>query len=445
MLSSALRHRVLLGAGGSLVAGSVGLWWSSDGSLLAQQQPPSSGVLVQRTLTSVAQNLRTEQWETSSDVLRCGGAPWSVQKKTLHGGRQEGVDVITVDNGALAFSVVPTRGMSIADVVVRDRLGPLPLGWESPVRETVHPQHVDLNDMGGLGWLTGFTEWLTRCGVAHAGHPAKDGDHGLLTVHGRIGNIPASEVEVLADAAPPHRIRVRGRVDERMFKFFNFELWTEVSTVPGSDEIIIQDTLVNRSDYEREYQLYYHTNFGPGADQVPLLGSGASFVAPVAKVAPFTTGAAAEIESWQTYRGPTRDYGETVYCVIPRADATGRTLVALVNAAGDRGVALRYDTSTLPSFTLWKNTDTLKEGYVTGLEPGTSFCYPRAVERSAGRVPKLAPGARVSFELAWRVLRDTAAVEATKQEVAQIQSGQKAEVCRTPAFYDPYSKSDPRI
>ena len=47
-----------------------------------------------------------------------------------------------------------------------------------------------------------------RCGVAFAGHPAEEEQGGhLLTLHGRIGNIPASEVEVVVDAEAPHRIQ----------------------------------------------------------------------------------------------------------------------------------------------------------------------------------------------------------------------------------------------
>merc|ERR1712187_771693 len=112
--------------------------------------------------------------------------------------------------------------------------------------------------------------------------------------------------------------------------------------------------------------------------------------------------------------------------------------VALVNKAADKGVSIRYDTKKLPAFSLWKNTDTLKEGYVTGLEPGTSFCYPKAVERAAGRVPKLEPGASASFELEWKVLRDAAAVAAMKEEVASLQAYKPSEVLKTKAFYDDY-------
>ena len=226
---------------------------------------------LRKTITSVQDNTRTETWETSDLKSGISDKPWSVRKRTLHGGRQEGSEEIEVDNGVLSFTVLPTRGMSIGRV---DAGKALPLGWRSPIREAVNPVHVDLQDFNGLGWLTGFGEWLVRCGVAFAGHPGKDGDQ-LLTLHGRIGNIPASEVTVEVDEAYPHTIRVRGRVDECMFKFADWELWTEVATEPGSDKLRVHDVLVNRSSYEREYQIIYHTNFGP-----PILEAGATFEAP---------------------------------------------------------------------------------------------------------------------------------------------------------------------
>ena len=95
---------------------------------------------------------------------------------------------------------------------------------------------MELNDYGGLGWLAGFNEMMVRCGVAWAGHPGED-DGQMLTLHGRIGNIPASEVTISVDDHAPFRIRVKGKVEEKMFKFGVFELWTEVSTIPGSSEI----------------------------------------------------------------------------------------------------------------------------------------------------------------------------------------------------------------
>src|SRR5262245_42594507 len=60
-----------------------------------------------QTLTSVARNLHVDAWQiTHRDVDLKTAAQWSVQKLTLHGGKQEGVDVIVVNNGKLKFTVV---------------------------------------------------------------------------------------------------------------------------------------------------------------------------------------------------------------------------------------------------------------------------------------------------------------------------------------------------
>jgi hypothetical protein len=71
---------------------------------------------------------------------------------------------------------------------------------------------------------------------------------------------------------------------------------------------------------------------------------------------------------------------------------------------------------------------------VTGLEPGVCYCYPRAVERAAGRVPTLPPGGEASYRLEWRVLRDAAAVEETEREIEEIQAGRLPKVHEWPAL-----------
>lgn len=132
-------------------------------------------------------------------------AAWTVQKYTLREGRKEGVDVIVVNNGKLTFTVIPTRGMSVAKV----EMGDIWLGWDSPVKEIVHPQFINLQSWGGLGWLEGFNEWMVRCGLEWARHPGKDKfinntcDEAEmdLTLRGKVGNIPASEIEIVVDRA----------------------------------------------------------------------------------------------------------------------------------------------------------------------------------------------------------------------------------------------------
>ena len=81
---------------------------------------PSCGSLqvgpFRQKLISVASNTRVDSWQLRDADLGHGAGSWSVTKRTLRGGLQEGVDVVEVDNGTLRFSVIPTRGMSIGEV-----------------------------------------------------------------------------------------------------------------------------------------------------------------------------------------------------------------------------------------------------------------------------------------------------------------------------------------
>ena len=389
-------------------------------SLLSAGEPAGT------TLISVSENIRVDAWERTGQVATTSGAKWFVRKSTLHGGKQEGVDIIEVDNGRLQFTVVPTRGMSILSLAAGD----LRIGWQSPVKEVVHPQHINLQSRGGLGWLEGFNEWLVRCGLESNGLPGTDtfvnnvGDEATmeLTLHGKIGNLPASEVEVTVDPEPPHRIRIRGRVDERMFYGPKLELWTEISTEPGSDSVRVTDVVTNRGAETQEFQLLYHTNYG-----TPLLGEGSIFLAPVSRVIPFNHNAARSVANYQHYSGPTPGFVEQVYCLHPLSNDKDRTVVALANKAGDRAVSLRFSVKELPYVTLWKNTNSEIDGYVTGLEPGTNFPNNRRIERKRGRVPKLAPGASHQATIDFGVHLGTDAVQDVAKEIAAIQ-GQKTPV-----------------
>jgi hypothetical protein len=390
---------------------------------VAAREMPAPKANHRNLLTSTTQGIYVESWSLSSaDLTPSVAHQWSIRKYRLFGGKQDGVDVIEVDNGRLQMRIIPTRGMSIHEV----KSDGIRLGWDSPVKEIVNPSFVNLDDRSGLGWLEGFNEWLVRCGFEFAGHPGEDGGK-LLTLHGKAGNTPASEVAVIIDEAPPHRIRVRGRVDERMFKFARLEMWTEVSTEPGSNAFRIDDVLTNQSDYEQEFQLIYHPNFG-----APLLEEGSQFVGAVKQLTPFDDYAAKDLDRYTTYLGPMPKYGEQVYNIVPYADKDGNTLVMLHNKSGDKGVSIAYPVAQLPHFALWKNTDTLADGYVTGLEPATGYPYNRSVERKHGRVPKLASKASRRFTLDFTVLSSAEQVNAAKQAVQAIQGQQKTQVDRKP-------------
>ena len=110
------------------------------------------------TLTDATRNLWVNhQIIRPHDFDLDAKVPWSVTKRTLRGGRRDGVDLIEVDNGAFSFSVVPTRGMGIWKGNFQGRS----IGWESPVKDgPVNPAYINLMNWGGLGWLEGFDELL---------------------------------------------------------------------------------------------------------------------------------------------------------------------------------------------------------------------------------------------------------------------------------------------
>lgn len=335
---------------------------------------------------------------SSFDSDKNFASAWSVEREILRGGKQEGVEILTLDNGKLQIRVIPTRGMGILDV----KMAGVRLGWNSPVKEVVHPSHIDLESRDGLGWLEGFNEWMVRCGLEFAGHPGTDqfinnsGDPTTLnlTLHGKIQNIPASSYEIVVDPDPPHRIRIRGTVYESFFYGPKLKLVTEVSTLPGSETFQISDQLTNEGASPQEFQLIYHGNYGSS-----ILEKGAMVYAPASSVTPMNANAARSLDSWNTYLGPTKGYVEQVYLLEALGDENSSTMALLVNQNADLATSVRWNVTELPYLTIWKNTAAVEDGYVTGIEPATGFPFNRMVERKYGRVPKLDAGESRSFTL----------------------------------------------
>jgi uncharacterized protein DUF4432 len=344
-------------------------------------------------------------WRESVDLA---GEGWSIRKRVLHGGLSEGVETVELDNGALVVTILSTRGMGLW----KGRYKNLDLGWSSPVIGPVHPKFVELSVRGGLGWLTGFDEWLCRCGLAWNGPPGDDAGF-PLTLHGRIANLPAHRLEVQVDHERK-LLRVIGDVDEGGLFYPHLSLRTTYTTAVGSNSLEITDDVVNRSSQPTEMQLLYHLNVGP-----PFLEAGSRVHIPIEELWPNTARAAEGIGNWDRYEGPVGGFAEQVYLIRPKADENGGALALLNNAGATAGIALRWNVASLPYFNLWKNTAAIEDGYVTGLEPATGFPRFRANERAAGHVRKLAAGEHVQATWAIEILDSSQQVCALAAEIAQ--------------------------
>jgi len=374
------------------------------------------------TLTDVINDLWLDSFEVGNAGVRLPTPhDWSVRKRTLRGGLRDGIDLIEVHNGALSYSILPTRGMGLWRGEYRGNF----LGWRSPVHGPVHPKFVGQAERGGIGWLAGFDEWLCRCGLAWNGPPGTDGKT-PITLHGRIANLPAYLVEVRVNLDPPHELTVIGHVAEAGLFLGHLHLTSATTTVPGSNRVVIHDMVENRGAAPAEMQLLYHCNVGP-----PFLESGSRVLVPCRELAPLTPRAAEGIDTYETYAGPAPGYAEQVYVYDALPDSHGRSLALLANAAGDRGMAVRWNRNELPCFTVWKNTGAVEDGYVTGLEPATNYPNFKTFEREQGRVKVLPPGGRWECKWSIEVCDTKAGVEHLLAEVATLQAHAPKTVHRT--------------
>jgi hypothetical protein len=241
-----------------------------------------------------------------------------------------------------------------------------------------------------------------------------------LTLHGRVANLPAQEVMLIAERDPPFRLTLRGIVHEKMFNGTKLELTSELSIEPGARSFRISDAVTNRGGQRQEFQILYHTNFGP-----PILEEGARLLAPVEMVTPFNDHAAKDVKAYDQYFAPKPGFIEQVYALVPLTDRSGRTLVMIQNKRADLAASLRFDTHELPYLTLWKNTAAQEDGYVTGIEPGTNYPNNRRVERKQGRVPELSPGESHFMTVDFAILTGPGEVSQVAREISQLQKDRK--------------------
>ncbi len=348
------------------------------------------------------------------------GVNWSVAKSTLRSGVSAGVELIEVDNGLQKVSILATRGMGLWKIEREE----VRFGWDSPVPQPVHPAFINLKSRNGLGWVEGFNELLCRCGLSFNGPPGNDEAapsplESDLTLHGQIANLPAESVSVEFETdGDRETIVIRGVVREASLFGPNLELQVEYRIGIGSNEIVINDTVINRASRPAELEMLYHINLG-----TPVLEAGASWQAPLKMIAPRDARAAEDVATTSTYLPPTPGYAEQVYFCELLGDPDGQSAVLLKNSSGDLGFGLEFGLSSLPCFTIWKNTQAIEDGYCTGLEPSSSFPNFKGFERSQGRVVNVAPGESWRSNLVLQTLLSSSAVGSFSQKIDALQGG----------------------
>ena len=83
--------------------------------------------------------------------------------------------------------------------------------------------------------------------------------------------------------------------------------------------------------------------------------------------------------------------------------------------------------------TIWKNTASEPNGYVTGIEPATSYSNARTFERKQGRVPLLKGGQSFHATLRFTAHLDGESVKAAEARIAKLLEGRETKLDADPA------------
>ena len=368
-------------------------------------------------LVDAANQTAVDDWEFSAKGVK-------LVKKRLTAGLSAGVDVLEVDNGRFAMTILLTRGMGIW----RGKCGDMQLQWASPVKGPVHPAFVPVSDGSGVGWLYGFDEWLVRCGLENNGSPQfNEQGTPVYTLHGQLANTPASYVEVSFDL-DSGEIAIEGTVYESRLFSKRLELKTRYLIKVGEPGFRMRDTVTNLSASSKEIVLLYHINTG-----LPFLGNGSRAVVPFEEMAPRSPAAADDLPNWERCDVQEKaGQEEVVFFFEPAANAHDDTEVMLINGNNDRAVSLGFNKKQLPYFTFWKSRLPAADGHVVGIEPTVNFPNTTGFESKQGRTVLLQPNESRAFDLRFAFLQNKNEVDFVEQRIRELHATAQGKVFDSP-------------
>ena len=344
---------------------------------------------------------RAELLRKVGDISQLGGG----EVVELQNGRAQGVRAVRVRTGPLAFTVLAGNCLDVYDFAYRGAS----LCWHSPTGISAGAYHED----EGLRTLRVFQGGLlVTCGLSQMGAPNVD-EGEPLGLHGRIHHLPAESFVVDGRwDGDEYVMWVEGRVREVTMFGANLVLHRRIETRLGSASLRIVDTVENQGFAPAPHLILYHVNAG-----FPLVDDRTRLVVN-SKSIPRDAEAEKGFGQERMFSEPVPGYTEQVFWhdATPGGDGYVRAAVVNDGFGGGEGLALylRYPKAQLPWLYEWKM---MGEGtYVVGVEPANSLGYGRARERAEGRLPFLAPGASVRYEL-------EIGAASGKAEIARIAGG----------------------
>ena len=330
------------------------------------------------------------------EIMECVGDISQIARITdyrFESGKAEGMRGLEVVTGSgLAFTVLPSRCMDIAYASYRG----VPISFISK-SGLASPAFFEKD---GLGFLRTFTcGLLTTCGLTYMGAPCNDQGE-FLGLNGRIGNIPATNcathMEWIGDDL---FFKIRGTIREASMFGDNLALTREITTMLGSSEINVSDTIENEGFSPSPFMLLYHCNFG-----YPVLGEHTKLLVNTSTVKPRDSRAEEGIGDWNVFHFPERDFTEQLFYFDIAEEKDGFAKAVIENPdILDNGlrISLKFRKDTLPYCSEWKQLG--KGDYVLGIEPGTWLPEGRAKARQKKELLYLQPGEKYVTNLIWNI------------------------------------------
>ncbi|GIX05905.1 MAG: DUF4432 domain-containing protein [Candidatus Poribacteria bacterium] len=350
---------------------------------------------------------RQELLRRIGSVAQVGG----IRRARLVEGVEEGTEVLQFRTGTgFAFTVVPSRGMAIADAEYRGT----PLAWLSSTG-LVAPQYYRATEDGWERLF--FGGLLTPCGMMNVGRPCED-EGEQLGLHGNLATLPAHHV--IADQrweGNALHLYAQGKVLESAPGKYALELTRNISTYLGANRLYISDIVENVGYHDAPFMFLYHINIG-----FPILDEGAEVLIPAAESRARDRRSEAGLIDRFKITEPVPDFQEQVFYHDVVADENRHCWVGVVNRSLGLGVYVRYHKTQFPNLVQWKM---LAEGtYVLGIEPANCLVEGRAAEREQGTLEYIEVGGRRHFETEIGVLTTPEEIEAFESRIAAIRSRQ---------------------
>jgi hypothetical protein len=326
---------------------------------------------------------------------------FGIREATLAGGRERGVKILQVQNGAgLEFTVVPDRAMDIADFKYKGT----PCAFIS--------KNGILNPMyfveGGLScFYRNFTGgMLYTCGITHMGTPGEENGR-LLGLHGPLTALAAEGVSARVEYGEIPVAVMRGTMRQTEVYREHIVAEREIRVAYGENKVFVRDRFANRGYTAQPFMLLYHFNFG-----YPLLCEDTRIVLPEKTAKARNETAKKGFSRRFLMEKPEDGREEECYFFELHAKKDGSTKALVLNDRLGLGLAMTYRADQLPCLTEWKSM--AAGDYALGLNPGTNPPLGRAHARRHGNLMHIEPGEVKSFDLSLEIIEG-------KQNLTDIQ------------------------